>query len=201
MAIAFATYAFDCLAMSTRLPRCNAAIPCTARRTAPAQLGMLQDHAGHARLLSSQLRACSFLLTCVRRCPAGFNASQFIDSPSKVLTAIATAAYPQRRLHLFAFSSQPSSRLAASRAVCLGTLLSAGRKIMRFETQSRGARMLCLFFCRFRCESKCQGLLPRRRLRCSWRRIISYNSIFTTRACSPARRGYSLTARLRFARG
>src|ERR1700731_242352 len=83
MAIAFAAYAFDCLAMSTP----DAAMQCSSHGHQHSQECCKTMQAMHAPFVqTASAHAPSFSPVFVAVLP-GFRASQVLDSPSKVLTA------------------------------------------------------------------------------------------------------------------
>src|SRR5437660_1022667 len=83
MTVAFATYAFDCLAMSTP----DAAMHCSSHGHRHSQECCKTIPAVHAPFVQpASAYALSFSPVFVAVLP-GFNASQVIDTPSKVLTA------------------------------------------------------------------------------------------------------------------
>jgi hypothetical protein len=89
MAIAFATYAFDCLAMSTpdAAMQCCDTMPCSSHSHEHSQeccKTMPSMHAPFVQLAS--VHGLSFTPVFVAVLPR-FNASQVLESPSKVLTA------------------------------------------------------------------------------------------------------------------
>src|SRR5258708_23269917 len=114
----------------------------------------------------ASLRACSFLLTCVRRCPAGLQCiagHRFpIEGP---YGALPCAAYPPSSAaftssHLI--SLPVVSRLRGR--VCLGTLLSAGRNNNEISNRNRPRSALCarFGFCVAFCfDSRCARTCPR----------------------------------------
>jgi hypothetical protein len=89
MAIAFATYAFDCLAMSTpdAAMQCCDSMPCSSHGHEHSQECCKSMPAMHAPFVQpASAHALSFSPVFVAVLP-GFNASRAIDSPSKVLSA------------------------------------------------------------------------------------------------------------------
>src|SRR5882672_5366839 len=113
MVVAFATYAFDCLAMSTpeQAMQCCDSMPCSSHGHQHSQECCKTMPSMHAPFVQpASAHDLSFSPVFVAVLP-GFNASQDIGAPSKVLTAHCHAPPipQQRRLPLFAFN-QPSSR-------------------------------------------------------------------------------------------
>src|SRR2546427_9845698 len=89
VAIALAVYAFDCLAMSTpeQAMQCCDSMPCSSHGHQHSQECCKTMPAMHAPFVQpASAHALSFSLVFVAVLP-GFNASQVIDSPSRVLTA------------------------------------------------------------------------------------------------------------------
>ena len=133
----------------------------------PAQPRMLQDHAVHARAFCpASLRECSFLLTSVRRCPAGLQCiagHRFpIEGPYGALPRAAyppsSAAFPSSHL----ISLPVVSRLRGR--VCLGTLLSAGRNNNEISNGKRSRAALRARFgssVAFCFNSRCARTCPR----------------------------------------
>jgi len=89
MAIAFGTYAFDCLAMSTpdAAMQCCDTMHCSSHGHQHSQECCKTMQAMHAPFVqTASVHAPSFSPVFVA-VVAGFSASQVLDSPSKVLTA------------------------------------------------------------------------------------------------------------------
>jgi hypothetical protein len=89
MAIAFATYAFDCLAMSTpdAAMQCCDTMHCSSHGHQHSQECCKTMPSMHAPFVQpASAHALSFSPVFVAVLP-GFNASQVIGAPSKVLTA------------------------------------------------------------------------------------------------------------------
>src|ERR1700674_275177 len=89
MAIAFATYAFDCLAMSTpdAAMQCCDSMPCSSHsheRSQECCKSMPSMHAPFVQTASAHALSCLPVFVAVL---PGFSASQVLDSPSMVLTA------------------------------------------------------------------------------------------------------------------
>src|SRR5713226_5380622 len=89
VAIALAVYAFDCLAMSTpeQAMQCCNSMPCSSHGHQHSQECCKTMPSMHAPFVQpASAHGPSFTPVFVAVLP-GFNASQAIDSPSKVLTA------------------------------------------------------------------------------------------------------------------